>query len=314
MMIARFLISTLLLALGVCLAGCGGAAREQKPELLTQGDRLAAEGSQWYQKGCYNRARAYFAQSLSSARLVDDLPAMLRARNNLGAVALASGRLNEAGLHLQRAMFLNRVVRDQAQAAHIAGNLADLAYQQGELEKAGQLWKQAVDLARPEPGRAGLSLHLANLGAFERRQGRLRQAEAVLQEALGVAEKQGEPQAGIHLQLGLLRQAQGLLGEAEKRLDTALDMDRQTANPGGIAADLTALGGLELERRRYAQAELYLDRALRLRLELGDRKQAAKVLGMLSTSHLQGRSPPSLEPYRRLLENASSQTESQLCR
>lgn len=286
------------------VAGCGGGPQAEKPDLLTQSARLGAQGSAWYQKGCYDRAKANFAQSLAAARLVDDLPAMLRARINLGAVALAQGRLNEAALHLDRALFLNREVKDPAEEAQIAGNLAALAFKQGDNKKAELLWNQALELARRDPGPAGLSLHLGNLGMLQRRLGRLAEAEKTLTEALTAAKDQGAPQAGINLQLGLLYQAQGKPDLAQSRLNAALDLDRKAANAAGIAADLIALGSLDLEQARYTSAELYLDRALRLWLELGDRKQADKAFELLHQSHAGGRCPPSMEPYRRLMENA----------
>ena len=296
------------------LAGCGGGPKEVKPDLIGQSAHLGAQGSAWYQKGCYERARASFAQSLAAARLVDDLPAMLRARINLGATALSLGRLSEAALHLDRAMFLNREVKDPAEEAQIAGNLAALAFKQGDNQKAELLWNQALELARRNPGPAGLSLHLGNLGMLQRRLGRLAEAEKTLAAALAAAEDLGAPRAGIYLQLGLLHQAQGKPDLARSRLNAALELDRKAAYAAGIAADLIALGSLDLEQARYTSAELNLDRALRLWLELGDRKQADKAYELLHQSHAGGRCPPSMEPYRRLLEDAPSGPSPLICR
>ena len=66
-----------LLALGALLltlvVACGGGPKNKLPPRLTEVKRLAAEGSYWFQRGCFGRAERYFYQALEASRLVDNL-------------------------------------------------------------------------------------------------------------------------------------------------------------------------------------------------------------------------------------------------
>ena len=204
-----------LLALGALLltlvVACGGGPKNKLPPRLTEVKRLAAEGSYWFQRGCFGRAERYFSQALEASRLVDDLEEMVRAYNNLGAVALVQGHYVEAGEHLQKALEFNDLLKSAREEAFALGNLGSLAFKAGRYQEAEELWEKALVVAKNNPQKSGFAMHLNNLGMLRRKQGRLEEAESLLKRALARAESSGykPTMANSHMQLGLVAEAQG---------------------------------------------------------------------------------------------------------
>jgi tetratricopeptide (TPR) repeat protein len=305
-----------MVALLLTSPGCGGPQVKSEPVPVTQSQNLASQGSSWYQRGCYERAGTSFSQALTAARLIDDLEAMVRARNNLGVVALAQGRLDAAALHLERAQQLNRTAKSAPQASLIMGNLATLAFKAGRKPEAGELWQQAVVLAEQDPAHTGMILHLTNLAMLRIRQGRLDLAGEVLGRARREVRRKGmerEP-AGLQLQMGLLHRARGDLAGAASLLQKALEMDRHAANSAGIAQTLMQLGRVQQELGQWKQAALTLDRSIRLYSVLGRQKKAAQVFELLKTNQEKSGRPADMEPYQRQVEAAGKGPSPVICR
>ncbi|MEW5724904.1 MAG: tetratricopeptide repeat protein [Thermodesulfobacteriota bacterium] len=298
------------------LFSCGGPAGRTDPALLAEARQLAANGSHWFNLGCYEKAGRFFHQALENSRLLDDVPGIIRARNNLGAVALALGRLDEAAGHLREALDLCRSVQGSPEESLIYGNLASLAYKAGRVKDAEEFWLKAVSTAETRSDRPGLALHLTNLGALLRRQGRIKEAALLLEQALGEAAGNGDPrgQAGARLELGLLAQADGDLAQAEEHLTLALGLDKEAENPRGIAQDLEQLGRHYQNRKMWDQAAVFLDRAVYLYSSLGRGDKVEELVGLLEANSTAGGRPESLEPYKKLLEKKAVEREDALCR
>ncbi|MEJ2429890.1 MAG: tetratricopeptide repeat protein [Deltaproteobacteria bacterium] len=124
-------IKIILLGLGgfliIFLLGCAGSRKNQLPPRLAEVKRLASEGSYWFHQGCFSKAKRNFYQALEASRLVDNLPEMVRALNNIGAVALAQDHYVEAGEHLQEALEMNKLLQKGGEEALALGNLGVLA-------------------------------------------------------------------------------------------------------------------------------------------------------------------------------------------
>lgn len=299
----------LLLACGLLLlpaASCGPPPAPPRPEIISAAENLAAQGSQWYRRGCLTKARALFAEALAAARLSDDVAAMARARNNLAATALASGDLAGASRHLDRAEQLNRTVGSPALTALILGHRGTLAYRQGDIARANILWRRGVEFAAQDPATGNLAALWTNLAMIQRKGGDLKKAAAIL----ALAQKAGgEKRPGYWLQRGLLAQAMGNAEAARGHLRRALALDKAAANPAGIAEDLSLLGELELSAGRRDQGLDFLDRAARLWAELG---RPAKVAGVIKA--MTGAGAREAESYNQLLIDARQGPSPLLCR
>ena len=297
------------------VAGCGRRPKPEAPPRSAEAGRMASQGSHWFRQGCFEKAERYFYQALEASRLIDDLEAMVRTRNNLGAVALAQGHLDEAGEHLNKALELNVLVKIAREQSLALGNLGSLAYKAGRQQEAEDLWEKAVVVAEADAGEPGLALHLNNLGMLRLEQGRFREAEESLQRAMSVSKQEhASTRANTQLQLGLLAQAQGDLAKAEKHLRMALDMDRAAENPVGIAKDLEKLGLLYQEKELWQQAAAELDRAIRLYATLGDTGKVHQINDLLKLNQEKGGLPNSMQSYQPLLVQPDEIWQSPLCR
>jgi len=161
-------IKILLLGLGgaliMLLIGCGGGRKNQLPPRLTEVKRQSSEGSYWFRQGCFTKAKRNFYKALEASRLVDNLAEMIRAHNNLGAVALAQDHFVEAGEHLQKALELNKLLQSGQEESLVLGNLGVLAYKAERYEEAEELWERALDIAEEEGQKSALAMVLNHLG------------------------------------------------------------------------------------------------------------------------------------------------------
>ena len=299
----------------VIVAGCGGARGPQDPELIQKAQNLAAQGSHWYNRGCFDRAEQFFYQAMETSRLLDDTAMVLQARNNLGATNLAMKRYDVAGEHLHKALELTRVVNAPGQKSLILGNLAGIAYRTGNKADAETLWRSAIETAESAPNQTGLGLHLNNLGMLMRTTGRLDDAQTLLDRALELAKGKLGLGAGVHHQLGLLAAARGNHDAAEEHLKTALALDKTAENPFGVASDLEQLGLLYQSQKRFDEAAAELDRAIFLRSTLDQQAEVKELYKALKRNHDQSARPESMSPYDDLLDKMDKgQVESILCR
>jgi Tfp pilus assembly protein PilF len=307
-----FWLWTLMLML---VAACGARPKTQEPARHTQANRLASQGSYWFRKGCSERAERYFYKALESSRLLDDLEGMVRARNNLGAVALAQRHYLEAGEHLQKALELNSVLKSAREQSLTLGNLGSLAYKAERYREAEEFWEKALVAAEGDVEQTGMAMHLNNLGMLRLHQGRLTEAELLLQRAMTKAEEgaAGSTLANTHVQLGRLAQARGDLAGAEAHLSLALEIDKAAENTVGIAHDLELLGILHQQQKLWNQAALELDRAIHLYATLGKTEKALQLYDHLVALQAHSGVPESLEPYEALLVPPDEFWRSPLC-
>ena len=300
----------------VILAGCGCAARSERPAppRLTEARRLAAQGSSWYRQGCVKRAEQYFYQALEASRLVDDVEGMARAYNNLAVAAMAQGYFDEASAHLNRAWALNEQVKSSEEGPLILGNLGSLAYKVGRYQEAEGFWRQALAASEGGARNTGLVLHLNNLGMLMRQQGRLTEAAVMLSRALSSTGDTGEGStASTHFQLALPAETRGDPAMAERHLSMALALDKGAENPRGIAQDLEHLGILHQRQQSWDRAGAELDRAIRLYAALGSTGNVEPVFRLLETNREASGIPESLDMYRGLLVPPGAEWESPLC-
>ncbi len=311
--ISFFCLWTLMVML---LVACGGRPKHPEPPRHAAANRFAGQGSYWFQKGCFVRAERYFYEALEASRLVDDLEGMVRAHNNLGAVALAQERYLEAGEHLQKALELNRVLKSTREQSFALGNLGTLAYKAGRYREAEELWEKALAAAGKDADQTGLAMQLNNLGMLKLQQEQLIEAESLLQRAMAKAKQggAGPTLANSHMQLGLVAQVRGDFVGAEKHLNLALEIDKAAENPMGIAQNLERLGRLYQQQQLWNEAAFEFDRAIYLYATLGKTEKVEQVYDFLKRNQADGGVPASLEPYEGLLIPPDEFWQSPLCR
>jgi tetratricopeptide (TPR) repeat protein len=312
----KILVLGLEVFLIILLMGCGGGRKNQLPPRVAEVKRLASEGSYWFRQGCFTKAERNFYRALETSRLVDNVAEMIRAHNNLGAVALAQDHYVEAGENLQKALELNKLLQSGLEESLALGNLGVLAYKAERYEEAEALWERALVIAEENGQKSALAIQLNHLGMLKRKQERLKEAELLLKRALAIGEGAGAPStlANSHMQLGVVARIQGDLTKAEKELTKALELDKGAENPSGIAQVLEEIGLLRQEQQLWETAYLSFDRAINLYAIMGKTAKVNQLFEHLKKNQAKGGVPQSLERYEPLLVGPGEYWESPLCR
>ena len=112
----------------------------------------------------HDKAVAFLSESLDLWQSLDDTHHQAGACVNLGSVAWATGRLEEAQHLFERAQRLYVLVGDRGGQAKAVGSRALIAREQGDLGGATRLFGDALDLSRAIGDDWGAANSLANLG------------------------------------------------------------------------------------------------------------------------------------------------------
>lgn len=163
----------------------------------------------------YNRGGKPARAIETYERLIAREPGHADARNNLGNLLWACGRLTEAQAHFAAAIAI------QPHGAELFNNLGNVLRAQFKLDEAAAHYGQALRL-NPRYGEA-----FSNLGAVLRELGRPGEAEAVLRHALRLL----PGYAMVHMNLGTALADQGLDQEALVEYERALAIEPNFRQP-----------------------------------------------------------------------------------
>ncbi len=217
-------------------------------------------------------------------------PTAWMAHNNLGAVLLKKGQLDEAIDHFNRAI---EIKSDEASAF---ANLGNALLQKGELGEAIFQYQKAVGL---KPGDAGLRYNLAN--ALLAR-GEVDDAIAEYQETLVI----NPNSADAHNNLGAVLLQRGELDSAIDHYQKALEINPQ---------DVRAEGNLAWALATSPQSTIRKAIAVKLAEHANDASGGANplVLRILAAAYAQnGQFSDAVEIAQRALQLAATQNNSML--
>lgn len=235
--------------------------------------RLNAEAVRRIDRGDINAAELTLRDALREAELVDDLAGQAETWNNLGALATARSRNDEAFACYTIALRLHR-----SRGAHDASevrartNLGSVLLAQGRPREAREQFEAAynlaTDLKQPSIG----FLARVGLAAVTLREGNYADAIAKASSLANEARQARDDEAtAAALQLeGNARLAQGDHVTARERLEQALSLDRKREAPGSVVSDLRSLARAAETSGDRAQASSYFARASRSARRLGD--------------------------------------------
>ncbi|HYC30887.1 MAG TPA: CHAT domain-containing protein, partial [Gemmatimonadales bacterium] len=187
-------------------------------------DSLRREGNAAYGRDGPAAASAIWSRGLAVAARAGDTAAMAALLGNLGASALARGRLDSAEATLERAAALALAAGDRRTEANAVTALAGVSQDRGDLAAAHEGYSRA------------LALH----------------------ERIGDA----RGAAADHNNLGLVAQAGEDLGAARRHFETALAMNRADGRDGPAATNLVNLAALASLAGEFARARAFYQEAL----------------------------------------------------
>jgi len=193
-------------------------------------------------------------------------------------IALYYGRYDEAEELLRKAASQLSGVRSVARWTLVRGQLH---FGRHDFVAARDLFQGAWRNYQYLSDSFGTTLALWNLGQLERRLGHYQGAEELLTQALSHLDgkgRRGEFLGGlIQFNLGICKQQQGLLDEAQQCYDTSLSLLRQTENGRYYGLALNSFGTLLEDRSQYDLALEALEEAAAIAENQGTQEDAALV-------------------------------------
>jgi predicted ATPase/DNA-binding CsgD family transcriptional regulator len=153
---------------------------------------LNGAGGLAYYQCDYDRASAWYEQSLALSRSLGDTRGIASCTGNLGLVMRERGDLARAATLHEESVALYRSVGDMSGAAHNLNNLGIVVQDGGDYARAAELHEESLALKRELGDHWGMGLSLANLGLLARHAGELDRAEARYKEGLELLAKVGD--------------------------------------------------------------------------------------------------------------------------
>lgn len=286
------------LPLGLALLllwGCG-AHRDPYGQQIKRVEGLSQQGENWFSQGDYPRAHRDFARALELSRAIDYPTGVAQQLNNLAAVALEKGELEEARKLFTQAWEINVSQRHWREASTNQANLATVAQKAGETGLAEEHLRAAEEAARRSESRPALGRVYIRWAGFSLDQQRLPQARRYLEEARSLA-RTPDLKGALEHQWGRLSLAQGDTGTAVKHFTQALKFDRDVLDRAAMAADLFYLGETYRLRSDWSQAFSYFERAFDVYAALGRKPPLADCRKRLEEANTQGRLGHSLKRF-----------------
>lgn len=224
---------------------------------------------------------------LGLARGAGDAVWTLRAELLTGAVALRTGRLEEAVARFGEAATSRAAGAAPRLRGKAVEGLAVAHRQAGRPATALPHALDAVGIARQDGSPRILAMRLHTYGDVLLQLGRITEAEAALTESWEISERVDDEQwaANVARALAEIDIRRGDWRSAGRRLANTLSVFESHANRDGTAEALTTLAELAVARGRPGEAVPHLLRALELWRRLGVRLEVARVLARLDRIH-----------------------------
>ncbi len=162
-------------------------ARGDQSPIVLRAKALSGTAALAFRQGDYERADAYYRETLSLCRETGDTRLTAQTLMNLGSVAWVRGNIDRASALFQESLGLARGVEDRRTVARALNQLGEVARMRGDDKRAAGFYEESLALWRAlgEKERAAMSLH--NLGPVLHRQGDHRRAAALLAESLALS-------------------------------------------------------------------------------------------------------------------------------
>ncbi|WP_155128472.1 CHAT domain-containing tetratricopeptide repeat protein [[Actinomadura] parvosata] len=248
-----------------------------------------ADGSLSDKSGCWlfvvtaEAVRHLKAQRIEQARDIyatvlrhagqDVLPTV---HHQLGVVAAALRRWDEAGRWYREALAANERLGDRAAVAGNCHQLGLLAQERGRWKEAERWYRRSLAIAQELGDRPGVAGSCHQLGMVAQERGRWEEAEQWYDRSLAIYEEAGDRPhlAATYHQLGILAQDRRRWAEAERWHLESLTIKEQLGLRSELVATYHQLGVLAASLGRRQEAERWFGQALALAELLGMRADA----------------------------------------
>ncbi len=294
---------------GLALAALvlGGCAAKQDPfgQQVQRINDVSIQGEQWFSKGNLPRASRDFSRALTMSRSVDYPQGAAQQLNNLGAVALEKGDLQQAADFFTQAYNLNSAQKQWVAASINQANLATVAQKIGDPPAAARRLQAAQEAAQQSQAPPALGRVYLQWASFYLDQNDPAAAADFLNRAQPLATTP-ELKGTLAHHGGRLALARGDTAQALEQFNQALNIDRSILDRAAMGGDLFFLGEVFKTRGDLSQAWDYYVRAFDVFAGLGRKSQMLKCLERLREVNLKGRLGRPLERFEKLTKPSPS--------
>ncbi len=247
----------------------------------------------------YGLAEQRLGGALITLQSLGDQPELAFCLNQLGNVAGAQGRYDEAQTHYQASLSIRRDLDDSYGIAVTLNNLGYTAYLIGNYDTAQQYYDESVTLCQALGDQWGLALARNNAGLVAYALGDHTEAKQWFEDSLAICREIGDQFVmGLALNnLGLVAEALQTLDEARQYHEESLALAQESGNRRLVGLSLNNLGAVALVQQSLTTSEQYYQASLSMRQEIGDRLGQAHTLKGLGQVALAGQKHETAERY-----------------
>lgn len=246
-----------------------------------------------------------FREMLERAYALNQLTKGGAAHGRIGRVYRETGRLEEAGEHLDAALKLFEAASDERGIASTVDDIGKLHWLRGDYAQALSHTKHALQMRRKIGDRRSIALSLNNLGLVHQDSGQFKEALEAFEQALQIRREIGDL-VGVTItlnNLGTVAQDQRDDARALALFAEAFEVAKETGDRKRIALVLTNLGETHNRLGDADKAIDYLKQAAELADELGDKMGLAEASRGLGKAYLQ------LKEYTKAREHTARAVE-----
>lgn len=242
-------------------------------------------GAQAFTRGNYQQAEAYYNQSLSIARQINDRKRICWVLANFGTLAFARGKLKQAKRYYQQSLEMARRDDNPRNQAYALLHLGQLFCEYGDYTQAEYHLQESLSIARLSEYQEIVTTSQLYLGAVAVRQRHFEKANNLLEQGMTGARKQHLlPLVNESLYLlGLLRLEEQMLDEAERLFQQAFHVAQERGMKEQTAVCLFGLAKVAAARNQMQEAQRTAQTSLALFEQIGHRS-AAEVRHWLDLS------------------------------
>jgi tetratricopeptide (TPR) repeat protein len=257
---------------------------------------LSRLGNVHQDRGHYESAYECHRDALAIRKATGDRWGQVVAQNNLAALSFELGELAEARAGWLAALPEAEVIGALPLSALILTNLGEVALAENKLEEARRRLENAQEIIENIEDRGLESVCCRHLAALEKIQGNAAAARELAERALAAAQKAGlrEHEAQAYVTLGDVLSVSlhdeeitetGALAPAAVAFGAAVELLANLGNEAALAKALFAFGRHRAEMGDHAEAKDMLRDALMMFSRLGLERRSSEVERLIATMH-----------------------------
>jgi non-specific serine/threonine protein kinase len=233
-------------------------ARGSQSPVVLRAKALSGVAALAFRQGDYERAGAYYQETLSFCRETGDTRLVAQTLMNLGSVAWVQGSIDRASALFQESLALARGIGDRRTAARALNQLGEVARMHGNDKGAASFYEESLTLWRELEEKERLAMVLHNLGPVVHRQGQYRRAAELLAESLDLSWELKNTHGSAICLVGIA----GVIGGRGKPADAARLLGAAEALRASISVQWEPVDRGEFDRsvaivRKYLDEETF---------------------------------------------------------